>query len=110
MRVIRYRIITKRFERRSGAFLDQTVRECATAGGAAAILWQRPIGTSLPNNPHSRVLSKTTLEIGNGRGWIEYDPNIYQPVDKLKADLIHAADLHCAFYDDGEGRKGVDGI
>ncbi len=110
MRVIRFRIITKRFERRTGAFIDQTVQECATPGGAAAVLWKNPVGPALPVNPHSRILSKTTLEIGNGRGWIEYDPNVNQPILKLKEDLIHAGDLHTAFYDDGEGRKKGDGV
>lgn len=110
MRVIRFRIITKRFERNTGVFLDQCVTECVSAAGAAAFLWRTPVSDALKKNPYSKILITTTLEIGNGRGWIEYEPNTYQPVLKLKEDLIHAADLHVSFYEDGEGRSTKDGI
>ena len=119
MRINKYRIVIKHYDI-AGIFVGNDIRICCTAGGAAAILKNRVPPPSLQEEISRRFYKKQVgntqssslyvLEIGNSTGWIEYDPNVNQSLDKLRDDLIHAADLHVAFYDDGEGRKKRDGI
>ncbi len=119
MRINKYRMVINHYDN-VGILVGNDIRVCCTAGGAAAILKTRVPPPSLQEKISKRFYEKRVgntqstslyiLEIGNSKGWIEYDPNVNQPLEKLKADLIHAADLHLAFYEDGEGRKTVDGI
>jgi hypothetical protein len=114
VRITKYRIVINHYDI-AGILVGNDIRICCTAGGAAAILKNRVPPPSLQKKISRRFYEKRVgntqstslyiLEIGNSKGWIEYDPNVNQPLDKLRDDLIHAADLHTAFYDDGEGRK-----
>ncbi len=117
MRVNKYRIVINHYDN-AGVWVGNDIRICCTAGGAAAILKTRVPPPSLQEKISKRFYKKRVgntqstslyiLEIGNPKGWIEYDPNVNQSLDKLRDDLIHAADLHIAFYDDGEGRTEDD--
>ena len=119
MRINKYRIVIKHYDI-AGIFVGNDIRICCTAGGAAATLKNRVPPSSLQEIISKRFYKKRVgntqssslyvLEIGNSKGWIEYDPNVNQSLDELRDDLIHAADLHTAFYEDGEGRKTGEGV
>ena len=114
MRVIRYRVTIRRFNR-EGVFVGQDVNECVSIAGAAALITNNPPSTlsdriqakrdakkgKEPTKP--RRVRELSLEIGNARGWVEYEINMELPLLDLKEAIRYATDMHLGLYDDGEG-------